>query len=425
MNERRSVRLDRNARLPETAATKMRRHRPDYWLIVLGALLVAIGLIVVYSISPALNEFRGGNFVLRQSAAIGLSILAFIITSRIPIETFRKYRWHLVAIAAVGTLIALLTPVVSEYPQHRWIRFGSFSLQSVEVLKFALLIVVSSFLASRVKEGAVNDFKKTLKPLAIGLTVVATIVVFVQSDLGSMGVLVAMLGAMVYMAGLHPRYLITMIVAVLLVTTLAVASTPYRRDRLATYLNPEQSCQTDQGYQACQALIAVGSGGIAGLGLGNSVQAYGYLPEAQNDSIFAIYAEKFGFLGSMVLLVLFMTLFSRMRLIIERAPDTYSQLLVTGILAWFSTQAIINIGAMIGLLPLKGITLPFVSYGGTSVLFVGAALGLVYQISHYTSFENRRKSKAALQKEQGRNNENSNDRRRIRGAYHPDLGRRS
>jgi cell division protein FtsW len=403
----------------------MRRHRPDYWLIVLGALLIAIGLIVVYSISPALNEFRGGNFVLRQSVAIGLSILVFIITSRVPIETFRKYRWHLVAIAVAGTIIALLTPVVSEYPQHRWIRFGSFSLQSVEVLKFALLLVVSSFLASKVKAGTVNDFTKTLKPLAIGLAIVAAVVVFVQSDLGSMGVLVAMLAAMVYMAGLRPRYFIAMIVAVMLVTTFAVASTPYRRDRLATYLNPEQSCQTDQGYQACQALIAVGSGGVVGLGLGNSVQAYGYLPEAQNDSIFAIYAEKFGFLGSMVLLLLFMTLFSRMRLIIERAPDTYSQLIVTGILAWFSTQAIINIGAMIGLLPLKGITLPFVSYGGTSVLFVGAALGLVYQISHYTSFENRRKSQSVQRKEQGRNNEDSNDRRRVRGAYHPDLGRRS
>ena len=425
MNERRSVRLERNARTPQSVGTKMRRHRPDYWLIVLGALLVAIGLIVVYSISPALNEFRGGNFVLRQSVAIGLSVLAFIITSRIPIETFRKYRWHLVAIAALGTLVALLTPVVSEYPQHRWIRFGSFSLQSVEVMKFALLILVSSFLATRAKAGLINDFRKTLKPLAIGLAAVSAVVVFVQSDLGSMGVLIAMLGAMVYMAGLRPRYVLLIGVVALLVAALAVGSTQYRRDRIATYLNPEQSCQTDQGYQACQALIAVGSGGIAGLGLGNSIQAYGYLPEAQNDSIFAIYAEKFGFLGSMVLLVLFMTLFSRMRLIIERAPDTFSQLIVTGILAWFSTQAIINIGAMIGLLPLKGITLPFVSYGGTSVLFVGAALGLVYQISHYTSFENRRKSQSARDTEQGRNNENTNDRRRIRGAYHPDLGRRS
>lgn len=403
----------------------MRRHRPDYWLIVLGTLLVAIGLVVVYSISPALNEFRGGNFVMRQSIAIGLSVLAFAITSRIPIDTFRRYRWHLVVIAALGTLVALLTPVVSEYPQHRWIRFGSFSLQSVEVLKFALLILVSSFLASRAKEGLTNDYTKTLKPLGVGLISVAFVVVFVQSDLGSMGVLVAMLAAMVYIAGLRPRFLIAMIVAVLLVTTVAVGSTPYRRDRLSTYLNPEQSCQTDQGYQACQALIAVGSGGIAGLGLGNSVQAYGYLPEAQNDSIFAIYAEKFGFLGSMALLLLFMTLFSRMKIIIERAPDVYSQLIVTGILAWFSTQAIINIGAMIGLLPLKGITLPFVSYGGTSVLFVGAALGLVYQISHYTNFENRRKSQAAFAKEQGRNNENSNDRRRLRGAYHPNPGRRA
>jgi cell division protein FtsW len=225
---------------------------------------------------------------------------------------------------------------------------------------------------------------------------------------------------MAFIAGL-PMKRIMMIAAIVVIgTILAVSAIPYRRERLLTYLHPESNCLTT-GYQACQALIAVGSGGIEGLGLGRSVQAYGYLPEAQDDSIFAIYAEKFGFIGVMILLALFITLFARLRVILERSPDMFSRLLVTGVLVWFSTQMIINVGAMIGLLPLKGITLPFISYGGTSVLFVGAALGLVFQISYYTSFSVRNVKRG----EQRTNHEDSGDGRRIRRAYHPDLGGRA
>lgn len=125
---------------------------------------------------------------------------------------------------------------------------------------------------------------------------------------------------------------------------------------------------------------------MIGLGLGSSVQAYGYLPEAANDSIFAIYAEKFGFVGCMVLLAIFVAFFARLKMVAERLPDDFSRLLTVGVLAWLSVQAIINIGAMIGLLPLKGITLPFISYGGTSVVFIAAAVGLVFQASQYAAF---------------------------------------
>ncbi|HTB48591.1 MAG TPA: FtsW/RodA/SpoVE family cell cycle protein, partial [Verrucomicrobiae bacterium] len=178
---------------------------------------------------------------------------------------------------------------------------------------------------------------------------------------------------------------------VLLGLVLAVSTTPYRRQRLESYLHPESNCQ-GSGYQACQALIAVGSGGVIGLGLGSSVQAYGYLPEAANDSIFAIYAEKFGFIGCIILLSVFAAFFARLKRIAERLPDDFSRLLVVGVLAWISVQTLINIGAMIGLLPLKGITLPFISYGGTSVVFTAAAVGLVFQASQYTAMSTPRVS---------------------------------
>lgn len=365
-----------------------RKHRPDYWLLMLCVTLLAVGLIVVYAISPALAAAQHvGNsyYIGKQLLAIGLSAVAFIVTSRVPLSWWRQAYKPLLVAAGLATLLALILPVNPAYPAHRWVRLGSFSFQSVELVKFAVMVWMAGFLAARIKEGTIADSQKTLKPLAIALAVIAVAVAGVQSDLGSTGVIVAMIAVMAYVAGL-PLKRIMMIGGIIgVVLVLAISSTPYRRERLTSFLHPEANCQTS-GYQACQALIAVGSGGMIGLGLGSSVQAYGYLPEAANDSIFAIYAEKFGFIGSVVLLGVFMAFFARLRYIIERTSDDFSRLLVVGALAWLSTQALINIGAMIGLLPLKGITLPFISYGGTSVVFIAAAVGLVFQVSQYTSY---------------------------------------
>jgi len=161
---------------------------------------------------------------------------------------------------------------------------------------------------------------------------------------------------------------------------------------------------------------------MIGLGLGKSVQAYGYLPEAENDSIFAIYAEKFGFLGVVVLLGLLAAFFTRIKKIAERAPDDFSRLVVMGILVWLSAQTIINIGAMIGLLPLKGITLPLISYGGSSVLMVMAALGVVFHVSRYTLYSIPEGNEVTPG---GVGYDNSRNGRRVRGAYHPAPGRRA
>ena len=365
-----------------------RRHRPDYWLLMLCVTLLAIGLIVVYAISPALsaaNHVGGNYYVGKQLIAIGLSAVAFIITAQMPLAWWKKAYKPLLMIAGAATLLALIIPVNPAYPAHRWVRLGSFSFQSVELVKFAVLIWLAGFLADRVRRGVIANARDTLKPLAVALGVIAVVVAGRQSDLGSTGVIVAMLVIMAYVAGLPLKRVLMFGGLIALVLVLAVSSTPYRRERLTTFIHPEANCQST-GYQACQALIAVGSGGMIGLGLGSSVQAYGYLPEAANDSIFAIYAEKFGFIGSVVLLGVFVAFFARIRYIIERTGDDFSRLVAVGVLAWLSTQMLINVGAMIGLLPLKGITLPFISYGGTSVVFMAAAVGLVFQISQYTSY---------------------------------------
>lgn len=401
-----------------------RRHRPDYWLLILTLALAAVGIIVVFSISPALEVEKGvdGNqYVLRQLIATGMGLFIFGVAAAVPMNKWRQLYKPLLVIAAIATFMTLLMPVNAEYPAHRWIRIAGFSFQSVELLKFALIMWLAGFLAWRMGNGLMSDQNKTLKPLLFALGGCALVVAVFQSDLGSFGVIVAMMGIMAFVAGLPMKRVLAIGGVIALIGILAISTTPYRRERLAAFLHPGTDCLSS-GYQSCQALIAVGSGGMIGLGLGRSVQAYGYLPEAENDSIFAIYAEKFGFIGVTALLGLFVAFFTRIKKIMERAPDDFSRLVVTGILVWLSAQTIINIGAMIGLLPLKGITLPLVSYGGSSVLMVMAALGVVFQVSRHTLYSVPESSEVSTG---GEGYDNSRDRRRFRGAYHPTPGRRA
>lgn len=367
--------------------SSQRRHRPDYVLLLIAAALLVIGLIVVYAISPGLAAQRkvsANYYVLKQMVAILLGIGAFLLVSRLPLTIFKRAAMPLVALCAASSLAVL---VVGEKVNgaYRWIQIGGLSFQPVELVKFTLLFWLAAFLVDRIRKRELDNFQKTFKPLLIVLLIIGVVVAKMQSDLGSTVVIVAMMFAMCYMAGLPLKRVMALGGIVLIGLVLAVSTTAYRRDRLLTYLNPERDC-AGTGYQSCQALIAVGSGGLTGKGLNSSGQAFGYLPEAANDSIFAIMAEKFGFLGMSLILGLFVAFFARIKNILEHTEDIEHRLIVAGVLAWLSTQAIINIGAMIGLLPLKGITLPFISYGGTSVIFVTAAAALVFNISRYTSF---------------------------------------
>ncbi len=409
----------------EYEADLPRKHKPDYWLMIDWIILLLIGLVLIYSISPALADttgLSGSYYVERQILAIALAAIAFIITAKVPLSLWRDWRKWLIIAAVLATLVAIVLPVNPNYPAHRWVRLSGFSFESVELVIFAFLIWFASFLAGRMLEGSISSFKKTVKPVIAVLLIIVGVVAVIQSDLGSTGVIVAMMGVMLFVAGLSTKKILTMGGLVVVLTIGAVIAFPYRMARLETFLHPTANCQST-GYQACQALIAVGSGGIAGVGLGGGAQAYGYLPESDNDSIFAIYAEKFGFIGSVILLAIFGNLFYRMGRIAGGAPDNFSRLVVLGVLVWMSVETLINIGAMIGLLPLKGITLPFISYGGTSVVFFAAALGLVYQISSYTSYVPI-EDKDRLNRRAGFNDNNSH-RRGIGGAYHSGLSDRS
>jgi len=380
----------RRASRPRLAAaggnnsSEIRKHRPEYALLVYMTLLLGIGAVTVYAISPGVTASTGldpGYFSSRQIIFIFLGLIAFIAASLFNMKIWRKLELPLLLSAGVVSFAVRFfsEPINGAY---RWLEVGGMTFQAAELIKFALIIWLASYLSRALADGKISDLD-TLKKLGIAVATIGFVVAGLQSDLGSAAVMMAIIGCMAFIAGLPLKKLLLVGGVILLLSTFAIVSSSYRRDRVSTFLNPTADCQ-NEGFQACQALIAVGSGGMFGKGLGRSVQAYGYLPEAANDSIFAIVAEKFGFIGTTVVIGLFVGLFRRIKRIAEQAPDDYSRLMVFGILTWLSVQMIINIGAMIGLLPLKGITLPLVSYGGTSIIFVMAAIGIVFHVSRYT-----------------------------------------
>lgn len=405
---------------PRYSGETARKHKPDYWLAVLAALLLAIGLVVVYSISPGLSASRQTSqsyFIIKQLIDVGLGAAAFAAASFLPVEFWKRAVKPLAAVAIIGSLVVMFTPIDEVYQAHRWIRLGGLSFQVAELVKLAILIGAASFFTQRWRQNKLADSNATLKPLLILLLVVGLVVAKLQSDLGSAGVMVAMLLLMAFVAGIPLKKAAVISGIVLALLAILIISTPYRRERLTNYLNPETNCQST-GYQACQALISVGSGGVLGLGLGYSVQAYGYTPEASNDSIFAIMAEQFGFVGSVGIMVIYGAIIYRLKRIIERTSDQFRRLIVVGVLAWLSTQMIINVGSMVGLLPLKGITLPLISQGGTSLVFLAVALGIVFQISRYTSYSVAEPNSTLNES----NNTNYNfNRRRLRRTHNPSI----
>ncbi len=381
------------------AGTDRRKHRPDYGLIVVVGLLLLLGLIIIYAVSPALVQREGAenliggdyHYVYRQTFAILLGVIAFITVAVLPITFWQKIQPILVVGALALSTIILLPGVGQEINgAKRWINIGPMSLQPAELLKFALIFYLASFFSERMRKKSINSTNKTLKPLLLITFTLALLIAVLQKDLGTMISIVAITLFMYFMSGAAMKQIGVYVGALLVSGFAAIILFPHRLNRVITFINPSSDVE-GAGYQINQALIAIGSGGLFGKGIGRSVQVFGYLPEAANDSIFAIIAEVLGFVGTMIVLGLFGVLFIRMLKIMYRSDNPYLMLLVAGVFGWLLSHTIINIGAMLGLLPLTGITLPFLSLGGTSLVMIMAALGLVFNVSRYTSLDNNKK----------------------------------
>ncbi len=399
----------------------IRRHRPDYLIVLYMGLLMLLGLIIMYAIGPqranVLNNAYGGDysgeyFFIKQVISLVIALFVFTAIAIIPYTWLTRNAGKLLmfGLGACALLAVASWTHLSIAQQSlgatRWFNLGLLgSLQPSELLKFAILVFTAGFLGGKVRSGKVNDLHKTLIHLAIVTSISLFFVVVIQKDLGTGISLIGIITAMLFVSGLNKRNGIIILLTIALAGSLMVFSEPHRIDRILTYIKGDDTSTSDSSsYHIEHAKLAIGTGGLFGVGIGNSVQATGYLPEATNDSVFAIMGETFGFVGLMIILALFVALLMRMLKIMDHLVDIRLKLLVAGVFGWFGTHVILNIASMIGIFPLTGITLPLLSFGGTSMFFITAALGLVFQLSHYTVHSSKLKEA---------NNENFSSRRGI------------
>lgn len=379
----------------------IRRHRPDYQIVLFMGMLVLIGLVVLFSISPARVELinLGGSdldqahFMQKQVLYLLIGLSAFVAAAVLPLDLWRRFAGKLLLVGFGACLLLAMLGlfmdggiVLKAGGATRWFNLGPGTFQPAELLKFALLLFVAGFVARRVVQGKLNDVKETLMPLAVIAGLASLFVIVFQKDMGTGITMLGVVAAIVFVAGLRQRLLLLSVAALVGMGLLLIVVSPHRIDRVTTFFNPAAASDASS-YHIEMANIAIGSGGLLGKGLGESIQAFGYLPEAVNDSIFAILGETFGFVGLVVILAIFVALLRRVVVVMDRVDDPWMRLVVAGAFGWLATHVTVNVGAMIGVFPLTGVTLPFLSFGGTSLLFTMLVLGLVFNISRYTSHQ--------------------------------------
>jgi cell division protein FtsW len=382
----------------------VRKHRPDHLIIVFTLVLMLIGLLMMYAIGPQranlLNslagyEYSDNYFFVKQFISFLLAGAAFAVMAKLPYDWVLKNGGKILVIGfiACGLLAVASAAGIVEATNGaaRWFQLGPLgSIQPAEILKLGLLLYLSVFLGIRYKQGAVNDVQKTLIPVGVLAGAALLIVIVIQKDLGTGIAVTAIVTTMLFVAGISKKIILGLFGLLLVAGLLLIATSPHRLERVGTYLQGDNTTTSDDdSYHIQHAKIAIGSGGFFGVGIGSSVQASGYLPEALNDSIFAVMGEMFGFVGLVTTLALFVALLMRLLSVMDHLVDIRLKLAAAGVFGWIGSHVILNIAAMIGIFPLTGITLPLLSYGGTSMIFVTAALGFIYQLSRYTVHPSR------------------------------------
>lgn len=393
-----------------------RTHKPDYMLAIAVVVLLVVGLVIMYSISPILSYKTLGNvdsnrFFGKQALVALIGIIAMAGLSYVRYDRWRRWGQYVLLVATIMT-VGLLVPGLSQHTNGatRWLNLGPLSVQPAEVLKLGIVLYLAFWLERRKDE--LKSLADGVMPFLIMAGIIGFAVVVMQRDMGTMLVLGAVMLGMYYVAGMRRRHLAAVVAAAVGAGWLAITMFPHRMERVITFMNPRCDDPTyalNDSHHICQALLGVGSGGLFGVGLGHSIQVYGYLPEAANDSIFSVVAEEFGLLGAMAIVGLFVVLAWRCLSVARWAPDTFGRLVAVGVGLWLAVQAVVNIGAMLALVPLTGIPLPFISFGGTNLLVSLIAIGVVLNISKYTVREG--------------SHEGGLERRRIGRAHYAGAGR--
>ena len=352
----------------------------DSWLFTVTLLLIFIGLVMVFSASAVMAKERYGSgyfFLLRQLGWATAGILAMVLAMKID---YRRYKHPAVVFSLLGVTTLLLISVFfldRAHHTHRWFHLGPLSFQPSEMAKPALILFLAFFLESRTK--SMKDWRNTVLPAAVPTLVFIALIVF-QPDLGTAIACAAITGCVLFVAGLDLRYLGYAFLASLLPLYFLIFHVAYRRARILAFLDPYSDPQ-GRGFHIIQSLIAVSTGGITGVGLMEGKQKLFYLPEPHTDFIFAVTAEELGLVGALVIVLLFAIFLWRGVRTALRTQDMFGRFLAVGITSMIVVQAFINISVVLGLMPTKGIPLPLVSYGGSSLLVTLACIGVLLNIS--------------------------------------------
>jgi cell division protein FtsW len=347
-------------------------------LLASSGFLTAGGIVMVLSASSIYACSTGSCFVFfeRQSAYAVVGILGLLLTARIRYAAWQRLSLPLLLVS-IGLLLLVMHPAAGIEAQgaSRWIALGPVTIQPSELAKLAVIVFASAMLSRRRRSHA--DLSQIAWPLFAGVGAVAGLV-FLQPDLGTTIVLAGTIASLLFVAGVRLR-LLAVGGGVLTAATLALLK-PYQWARITAFLHPEQN-RSDTAYQLYQSLIALGSGGWLGVGLGASRQKWMYVPNAHTDFIFSILGEELGLVGELVVLAAFGALLYAGVRIAVKAPDAFGRLLASGIVAWFGIQIVVNLGAVTGLLPVTGVPLPFLSYGGSSLVASLAGVGILVNVA--------------------------------------------
>jgi cell division protein FtsW len=360
-----------------------REKKPDLILLLVTLVLVSVGTVMIYSSSSILatDRFHDGQFFLKkQLFFLALSFLIMILMTRVPYYKLRKLAWPGIAVSAV-LLTAVLIPHVGIRAggASRWLRLGVFSFQVAEMVKVAIILFLAHFLAQRVNR--IREFQQGLL-IPLSVTGVLMGMIVLQPDFGTTVIVALIAFMMIYLAGGRIVHLTGLVAIFIPVAIWVLLHKSYRMTRLMTFLDPWKDPR-HSGFQIIQSMISFGSGGAYGVGIGDGMQKLFYLPEPHTDFILSVIAEESGFIGVVLILLLYIVMIIRGFQISLKAPDLFGNLLAAGLTMMIALEAFINIAGVMGLIPLKGLALPLLSYGGTSLMMSLIAIGILLNISSY------------------------------------------
>jgi cell division protein FtsW len=358
--------------------------RPDFWLLGAVCGLLGFGIVMVLNVSYFHAEARYGDpylFFRKHVFSVGIGLVLMLLVSRVRLDLLERWAGLMLPLCLLGLLMVLAPGIGAERGgAQRWIAFGGFSVQPSEFVKLGVVLYLARWISRH--RDAMHRFSGGVLPALVAVGA-CSVLILGQPDFGTAAILGLLLILMLYVGGARPAHMAGLMVCGVGAMVMAVQLAPYRMRRLMAFQDPWAHSQ-DAGFQLVQSLIAFGSGGLSGVGLGQSKQKMLFLPEAHTDFIFALVGEELGLIGALAVLTLFVVVAVRGFRVAARHPDSFASLLAFGLTAVLILSAVVNVGVVLGMLPTKGLPLPFLSYGGSALLATMLEVGLLAALSRMT-----------------------------------------